>query len=264
MERGRAWVAGCVGVAAVLLAGCGGSGGGNEDSSALARPTASVQTTAAGTADADKAPAPPDSSVLTFAYHRQNDHEYIDQSLEIDNSDKRSVVPVLAFTALDRNHNPLPDVRVSSVLGSDSGRLVATYGYTLDILRFSGSGQHQVYDVRVTVRHLAAARQRANITPVAVEPLDGAGHVVSKFDRFAAVRLKNQDRFPVSVRVAYVAYDKPAEGNTQQPVSVSTVGGLVHLPALGTAVVKVTGAAAQAVDRYSGGTAVTIRAYNSQ
>ncbi|HEY3479304.1 MAG TPA: hypothetical protein VGL02_10450, partial [Streptomyces sp.] len=98
----------------MLLAGCGASDSGSKDTGALTRPTPSAATST-GTGGAAKAPAAPDSGVLTFAYHRQNDHEYIDQSLEIDNSDKRSVVPVLAFTALDRSHNPLPDVRVSTV-----------------------------------------------------------------------------------------------------------------------------------------------------
>lgn len=263
MGRGRIWVAGCVGTAAILLAGCNGADSASKDAGAPARPAASAPTTG-GTADAAKQPAGPDADVLTFAYHRQNGNEYIDQTLEINNSYTRSVVPVLAFTALDRNHHALPHVRVRTVYGSDSGRLVAPYGYSLDILRFSGSGEHQVYDVRVTVRHLATARERANIHPVTVQPLDSAGHVVSKFSRFTAVRVKNTDPFAVSVRVDYLVYDQPAKDNTQQAVSVTTIGGLVHVPALGTAVVEVTGAAAQAVAEHSNGPAVSVKAYNSQ
>ncbi|WP_234469670.1 hypothetical protein, partial [Streptomyces sp. MBT62] len=238
-----------------LLAGCGpmSSGaraGGGSQSSAVA-----------GTA---RSSAVPDKSVLTFAYHRHSGDNYIDQTLDIKNADTRSVVPELAFTALDRNHHPLPGVRVRTVYGSDSGRLVVPYGWGLDILRFSGSGEHEVYDVRVTVVHLATAKIRANIHPVTTQALDAAGHAVSKFSRFASVRVQNPDAFAVSVRVFYLVYDQPAKGDTQQAVSVVPVGGLIRVPAHGRAVVKVTGDAARAVGRYSNGPAVSIKAYNSQ
>ncbi|MFJ8143220.1 hypothetical protein [Streptomyces sp. NPDC096013] len=206
----------------------------------------------------------PDKNVLTFAYHRHSGDDYIDQTLEIRNTATHSVVPDLAFTALDRNHQPLPGVRVRAVYGSDSGRLVVPYGWSLDILRFSGPGAHEVHDVRVTVAHLATARIRAGIHPVTAEPLDAAGHVVSKFSRFASVRVKNSDAFPVAVRVSYLVYDQPAAGDTQQAVSDTAIGGLVRVPAHGTAVVEVTGAAARAIARYSNGPAVSVKAYNSQ
>ena len=206
----------------------------------------------------------PDKNVLTFAYHRHSGDNYIDQTLDIKNADTHSVVPDLAFTALDRNHHPLPGVRVRTVFGSDSGRLVVPYGWGLDILRFSGPGEHEVYDVRVTVVHLAAAKVRANIHPVTTQPLDAVGQVVSKFSRFASVRVQNPDAFAVSVRVSYLVYDQPAEGDTQQAVSDTPLGGLVRVPAHGRAVVKVTGAAARAVARYSNGPAVSVKAYNSQ
>ncbi|MEV6537813.1 hypothetical protein [Streptomyces sp. NPDC051665] len=206
----------------------------------------------------------PDKNALTFAYHRHSGDNYIDQTLDIRNVDTHSVVPNLAFTALDRHHHPLPGVRVRTVYGSDNGRLVVPYGWSLDILRFSGSGEHEVYDVRVTVVHLAAAKIRANIHPVTTQPLDAAGHAVSKFSRFTSVRVRNPDAFPVSVRVSYLVYDQPATGDTQQAISDTPVGGLVRVPAHGSAVVKVTGAAARAVARYSNGPAVSVKAYNSQ
>lgn len=252
-------------MAAVLLAGCGSTHGGKRDGGAPAplSPTASA-TEMSASPDTAEASAEPDADVLTFSYHRKNDYDYIDQTLEINNSHAGSVVPVLAFTALDRQHQPLPDVRVRTVYGSDSGRLVAPYGSSYDILRFSGAGEQQVYDIRVTVRHLATAREQANVHPVTVWPTDAAGHPVSKFTRFAAVHVQNSDPFAVSVRVAYLVYDQPAQGETQQVISVTAIGGLVHVPAGGTAVVKVTGEAARAVARYSGGPAVSVKAYNSQ
>ncbi|MGY5049630.1 hypothetical protein ACWDE0_29035 [Streptomyces sp. 900105755] len=206
----------------------------------------------------------PSKSALSFAYRREGGDNYISQTLAIKNANKESVVPVLAFTALDQNGDPLPRVHVRTVYGSDSGRLVVSYGSGLDILRFSGAGEHQVYDVRVTVKRLVAAKSRASTHPVTVQELDSAGRTVSRFTRFTAVRLTNINPYPVTTRVAYLVYDQPAEGETQQAVSVTPIGGLVVVPGGGSAVVKVTGAAATAVARYSGGPAVSVKAYDSQ
>ncbi|MFI2204425.1 hypothetical protein ACH47Z_27295 [Streptomyces sp. NPDC020192] len=184
--------------------------------------------------------------------------------MSIRNTNSDTVVPVLALTALDRHGHQLPGVRVRTVYGSDSGRLAVPYGWGYDILRFSGPGEHQVYDVRVTVAHLAPAKARAGIHPVTTQPLDAAGRAVSRFSRFTAVRVTNTDAFAVAVRVAYLVYDQPAEGETQQAISVTPIGGLVRVPADGTAVVEVTGAAARAVARYSDGPAVSVKAYDSQ
>ncbi|MGW0206716.1 hypothetical protein ACWDZ8_13135 [Streptomyces sp. NPDC003233] len=231
-----------------LLVGCGAAKGATEDGGGVAHRTV----------------AGPDKNVLTFTYRRQSGDNYIDQELLIKNTDRDSVVPVLAFTALDRLGHRLPGVQVRTVYGSDSGRLVVPYGWGLDILRFSGPGEHQVYDVRVTVTHLATAKVRANIHQVTAQPLNDAARAVSKFSRFTAVRLTNIDPFAVSVRVAYLVYDQPAKGETQQAISVTPIGGLVRVPALGTAVVKVADDAAHAVARYSGGPAVSVKVYNSQ
>ncbi|MEV7035150.1 hypothetical protein AB0N99_33605 [Streptomyces sp. NPDC093272] len=206
----------------------------------------------------------PTKSALSFAYQREGGDNQISQTLAIRNTNKESVVPVLAFTALDQNGDPLPRVHVRTVYGSDSGRLVVSYGSDFDILRFSGAGEHQVYDVRVTVRRLVAAKSRASTHPVTVQELNGAGRAVSRFTRFTAVRMTNIDPYPVTMRVAYLVYDQPAEGETQQAVSVTPIGGLVAVPGGGSTVVKVTGAAASAVARYSGGPAVSVKAYSSQ
>jgi hypothetical protein len=46
-----------------------------------------------------------------------------------------------------------PQVKASTVYGSDRGKMVVPYGGAIDILRFStGPGTHDVADVRVTVR----------------------------------------------------------------------------------------------------------------
>ncbi|MFF3460148.1 hypothetical protein ACFYXH_38810 [Streptomyces sp. NPDC002730] len=82
----------------------------------------------------------------------------MNQQLEIENVYRGSAVPVLSFSALDKNRQVLPQVKVSTVYGSDRGNLVAPYGTSIDILRFSGPGEHDVSDVRVTVQSTAVAK----------------------------------------------------------------------------------------------------------
>ncbi|MFD4688940.1 hypothetical protein [Streptomyces sp. NPDC058463] len=92
--------------------------------------------------------------------------------------------------------------------------------------------------------------------------MDGAE--ISRFERFSKVELTNDNDFPVFVRVVYILWDQPDEGETQQAVEVTPVGGLTEVPASGTAVLDVTGEAKAAVERNSGGPAVSIKAYYSQ
>ncbi|MFI1400773.1 hypothetical protein [Streptomyces sp. NPDC020681] len=190
--------------------------------------------------------------------------ETINQALEITNVARGSVVPVLSFEALDDSHQVLPQVKVSTVYGSDRGTLVAPPGMSYDILRFSGPREHDVADVRVTVKSTAVARIPAGIHEVTTQALDSQGREIERFERFAAVRVTNEDGQPVSVRIAYILWDQPPAGVTQQAVEVTPVGGLTVIPPHGTAVVKVTGEAAAAVARNSNGPAVSIKAYNSQ
>lgn len=190
--------------------------------------------------------------------------ETINQILSIANSYRDPVVLRLSFSALDKNHHLLPKVKVSTVFGSDYGNLVAPHGYSYDILRFAGSGEHEVRDVHVTVHQVLPADSPPSGTEeVTTQALDGEGHDVSKFTRFSQVRLTNTNDMPAAVRVVYIVWDQPAHGDTQQAVEATPVGGLTIVPAQGTAIVKVTGAAA-AVARSSGGPAVSVKAFQSQ
>ncbi|SEN20858.1 hypothetical protein [Actinacidiphila rubida] len=257
MGRRGAVGAACV-AAAVVLSGCTSGGTGDPDGKYV-RALSSAATPAATTTP------PRYVGKLSFTYHGSRpEKETINQTVDIRNDDQQSVVPVLAFTPLDKRHQVLSQVKVRTVYGSDRGNLVVPYGYGMEILRFSGTGAHEVADVRVRVVAVEPARIRAGVHDVTVQPLDGRGRKVDKFSRFTALRLSNADDFAVAVRLAYLVYDQPPEGQTQQAVVVVPVGGLIHVPASGSTLVKVTGAAAAAVARYSGGPAVSIKPYNSQ
>ncbi|MFF3257385.1 hypothetical protein ACFYWP_41910 [Actinacidiphila glaucinigra] len=189
----------------------------------------------------------------------------MNQTLQIGNVGASSLVPVLSFKAVDKNDHVLPQVKVSTVYGSDRGTMVVPYGGAYDILRFSGPGEHDVADVRVTVQTTTTAEIEAGPHEVKTQALDSHGREITRFERFSAVRLTNEDDFPVAVRIAYILWDQPPKGVTQQAVEVTPIGGLTRVPAHGTAVVRVTGKeATAAVARNSNGPAVSIKAYNSQ
>ncbi|MFG2884896.1 hypothetical protein ACGFYV_21840 [Streptomyces sp. NPDC048297] len=205
------------------------------------------------------------SQALSFRYVGDSGvDETMNQQLVIKNDAPDSLAPVLSFKALDKNDHVLPHVKVSTVYGSDRGNLVVPYGTSIDILRFSGQREHDVADVRVTVQVATKVQIPAGPHDVATQALDSHGREIEKFERFSAVGLTNEDGFPVFVRIAYILWDQPSKGVTQQAVEVTPIGGLTFVPAHGTAVVKVSGKAAAAVARNSYGPAVSIKAYKSK
>ncbi|MPY31604.1 hypothetical protein FNH09_10015 [Streptomyces adustus] len=218
---------------------------------------------ASGSEHSDERPSL--SKMLSFHYVGDSGmDETINQILQITNASPASVVPVLSFEALDKRHHVLPQVKVSTIYGSDQGKLVTPYGTSTDILRFAGLGKHDVADVRVTVRSTTSADIPAGMHEVTTQALDSHGRKITKFERFSAVEVTNEDDFPVSVRIAYILWDQPPKGVTQQAVEVTPIGDLTRVPAHGSAVVHVTGKAAAAVTRNSNGPAVSLKAYNSQ
>lgn len=248
-----------MGVLLAVLTGCGPATTGAQHSAR------GVATTASPTIAASPSVIGPTADLLSFTYHRHAaGTETIDQQLEIHNSYPHSVLPVLEFTAVDAHGQVMPQVKVASVYGSDRGSLVAPYGYTIDILRFSGQGEHQVADVRVVVHSVTTARIRAGLHYANAQARDSKGKDVSKFSRFSSVTVSNTDDFPVSVRIVYLVYDQPAAGQSQQATTVVSIGGLLLVPAHGNTTVAVAGAAADAVAHYSNGPAVSIKTYNSQ
>jgi hypothetical protein len=201
---------------------------------------------------------------LSFHYVGDSgEDETINQQLQITSRYEVSVDPYLSFSALDKNHHVLHKVKVSTVFGSDSGKLVVPTGIGYDILRFSGPGEHEVADVRVAIRQVKPADTPGNSFDVTTQALDAQGNKVDKSQRFSQVSLTNEGDLPVTARIVYIVWDQPRDGETQQAVEVVPIGGLIPVTPHDSVVVKVTGAAAAAVARDSNGPAVSIKAFNS-
>lgn len=77
-----------------------------------------------------------DESALTFSYKGIADPGFMDQTLTIDNSAGTPVVLTAHLTARDAEGNPLPEVDVRTLYGSDEGRLVVLPGENVDVLAF--------------------------------------------------------------------------------------------------------------------------------
>jgi len=190
----------------------------------------------------------------------------LSQTIVIANKGASSVVPTLAITPLDGAGHPLTGVSVTTVFGSDHGALVVAPGRNggYDVLVFSGPDRAKVADVAVAVTGTVRATEQSQGAYVTVQTADRNGGPLSKFDRFEQVVLHNPNSAAVSVRTVYIVYDQPSGGASQQAVAVVPVGGLTTVAAGGSVTVPVTGAAQEAVARYSGGPAVSVKTYFSQ
>jgi hypothetical protein len=208
----------------------------------------------------------PAAADLSFHYHAKGAQEYIDQTLLVVNEGPDSVVPTLAITPLDSAGNALSGVSVSTAFGSDHGMLVVAPGEagSYDILAFSGPDKAKVAAVNVVVTKVLRATAPAGAEGVTVQAADQDGKSISKFDRFQQVVLKNPNAAAVSARAVYIVYDQPADGASQQAVAVVPIGDLTVIPGNGTVTLPVTGAAQDAVAKYSGRAAVSLKAYFSQ
>lgn len=177
-----------------------------------------------------------------------------------------SVVPTLAITPVDSSGRPVAGVSVSTAYGSDRGTLVVGPGRdgAYDVLAFSGPDRARVAGVAVSVTRVLPATAPAGADYVTARAADQGGGSISKFDRFRQVVLQNPNGAAVSVRTVYIVYDQPRDGTSQQAVAVVPIGGLTTVPAHGSVTVPVTGAAQEAVAKYSGGPAVSIKTYFSQ
>ncbi|MFD7582109.1 hypothetical protein [Kitasatospora sp. NPDC059817] len=252
-----------LGVAA--LTGCDPSGASTTPAKGPSQASSATDTAPTAATPATPAAAPgPTATSLSFSYHALGKHEYIDQTLSIDNDGQASAAPTLTITAVDGSGNDLPDVQVTTAYGSDRGSLVIQPGGGYDVLAFHGADAQRVANVRVTVKELAAADLPADASAVEAEPADSAGQQLTKFDAFDQVIVKNPNNAAVSVRIVYLVYNQTPAGTPQQAIEVVPIGGLITVPPAGTVSVAVSGDARTAVQKYSGGPAVSVKAYFSR
>lgn len=204
------------------------------------------------------------ASLLRFEFAPTTGDGYMNQLLTIYNDGTRLLAPTLEFTALDAARSPLPAVRVTTVYGSDRGRLVVPPGGGVDVLVFTGEGAQLAEDVTVSVRAAEVVDAPVvGVEPV-VTPVDDSGRVLDRNSRFTAVSLRNEDSEPMSVRLVYIVWTEPEGDERQQAEQVVPVGDLIVLPPKQSTLVPVTGAARTAVAGAAGRVPASIKAYLSR
>ncbi|MFE9959970.1 hypothetical protein [Micromonospora sp. NPDC005299] len=207
---------------------------------------------------------PRPASLLRFQFAATTGDGYMNQLLTIYNDSTAMVAPTLEFTAIDATGGPLPTVKVTTVYGSDRGRLVVAPGGGVDVLIFTGEGAQVAEDVAVSVR--TAERVDAPVADVEpiVAPVDDSGRVLDRNSQFAAVSLRNEDSEPMSVRLVYIIWTVPEGDQRQQAERVVPVGDLIVIPPkLGT-LVPVSGEAQTAMADAAGRVPTSIKAYLSR
>nr|WP_296076084.1 hypothetical protein [uncultured Actinoplanes sp.] len=188
---------------------------------------------------------------LSFSFVRDSGSDYIDQALSIENDGDDALAPVLKVVALDEAGNPLPDVKVFTAFGSDTGRLVVLPGHNWDALEFLGPGSDEVADVRVSVvRAEPVDYPQVDRDPEAVV-LEDDGTEGNSSGRFASVSVTNGNDEPIQVRLAYLVWEEPRTGSPQQFVLSQPIGDLITVPANGTADTPVDYAALGTMYQYA-------------
>ncbi|MCW3820286.1 hypothetical protein ONA91_38240 [Micromonospora sp. DR5-3] len=207
---------------------------------------------------------PRPAATLRFEFAATTGDGYMNQLLTIYNDSTQMLAPTLEFTALDATRSPLPTVKVTTVYGSDLGKLVVPPGGGVDVLIFTGEGAQLAEDVVVSVRATETVKAPAvHVEPV-VTPVDESGHVLDRNSRFTAVSLCNDDSEQMSVRLVYIIWAYPEGDQRQQADQVVPVGDLIVVPPKQTTLVPVAGEARTAMAGAAGRFPTSIKAYLSR
>nr|WTA70813.1 hypothetical protein OHB51_17340 [Micromonospora sp. NBC_00855] len=207
---------------------------------------------------------PDPAAALRFQFEATSGDGYMNQILTIFNDSTRALAPILEFTALDASRAPLPMVTVTTVYGSDQGRVVVPPGEGMDVLVFSGDGAHLAEDVTVSVRTTETAEGRAAQVDPVVTPMDDSGRILDRGSPFTAVSVRNNAREPMSVRLVYIIWTVPEGDERQQAERVVPIGELIVVPPRQSTLVPVAGEARATVAEAAGVVPTSIKAYLSR
>jgi hypothetical protein len=147
-----------------------------------------------------------------------------DQVLTIENHTDVSVLPTLAFTALDVYGRELPNVATQTVHGSHrGGPLLPAGGSLRDILRFDGLGSRQVRGVHVELAAIEELDHPALEQDVRSVMIDLEQKATDDPADFWGIGLVNPNPFVVTVRVSLMEFEERERDFPRQVVDVVTL-----------------------------------------
>lgn len=199
-----------------------------------------------------------DAVEVRTRFTRMAPRGYVDLSLDVENPWETPVTLEGRLVARDGGGAELPDVRVRSAFGTETGRAVVMPGGAVDFVRLQGPGADRVREVTledttVTPRGGAVLTEYVDLTPVGGrgEPLE--------YDMYArGARLENPNPHPARIRVVLMVLRAPRDGVPQEATLVHDVT-TAEVPADGTTTVPLD-AATRRILRTRGATSfVTLR-----
>jgi hypothetical protein len=157
---------------------------------------------------------------------------------------------------LDAAGQPVDDVLVQTLKGSNGGGIIMLPGTTFDFLGFFGAGVAQVRDVRVefsSVRRVAGSFAGIDEVEHGVQLLGPEGSADLAGDPSGArrVRLTSRSPVPIIISVGYQVLE-PRRGphGAQNALALVTLVDRVALPALGTMTADITDEGIAALGRW--------------
>jgi len=238
-----------VGVAlVVLLGGCGGAS--KPDTSAQHPPVVSD--------------GPARARDLSFRYERIGKFGEMDQVLVITSKSAVPITITARLGALDQDGKAMPEVRVSSIYGTELGNQVLMPGTNLDVMVFEGERSADVRSVSVLgVEAKRVADAKAAPEPIVARVVNAADHTVAARFAVSGVQVENANATDVDVRVVFIIWSRPGKGESQQAIQVLKLSGLTHVPARGKVTVTPSAADATTIEKFGTTNAESIQAFNS-
>lgn len=198
-----------------------------------------VSACSAVTTHVEAEPRTPGGSEFTIIFTRIAESGYIDMSLDFENPTGDPVILDGRLVARDSSGAVLPDVRVTTAFGTESGRAVVLPGVNVDFVQLEGRGEQQVREITLENADVTAVEVSPETEYVELKSLDGDGRELEYDMGAQQVSLENPNPFPVQIRVVLMVLGAPTEGVPQEATLVHDVT---------TVVAKASGSTVVALD----------------
>ncbi len=204
---------------------------------------------------------PPPEEALGFAFELRGGERSVDQTLTITNEGSQPLRFEAVLTALDGAGEPLEDVEVETLYGSQVGGLVVVPGRDLDIVTFTGPDAERAEDVDVRLEAVEPVEFPEVTSPVEAVPVDAKGKPVTYPGLLSRVQLRNPNDAAVEVRTVYIVFAPPQDDVPQQAEAVAEIASRTTVPAGGRATLEPSERALSIIRAYAGTNPASLEAH---
>jgi hypothetical protein len=177
----------------------------------------------AQTGDSRSGPQTSDDPAFTTTFTRIADTGFIDMSLDVENPTDEPVTLVGRLVARDSSGAELPEVRVGTAFGTETGKAVVYPGVNVDFVQLEGRGENRVREITLEDLDVTVLDSPADTEYVELKALDSGGRELDYDMDAHEVRLENPNPFAVRIRVVLMVLRAPEEGVPQEATLVRDV-----------------------------------------